>query len=109
MMFLPTCIIIPVHAKAITKVVNPTSTPSHSRRSSGYNRCILPSIDVEARECIEHVRDKEEGMEDNRGSYGASMHGSTLIAFNVFITLWALIYVKISWGVWTSYTMYELT
>ena len=33
-------------------------------------------------------------MEDDRGSYGASMHGSTLTTMNVLITLWALIRVS---------------
>ena len=46
-MFLATCIIIPLHAKALTKVVGPTSTPSHCSRLSGYDRHILPFVDVE--------------------------------------------------------------
>jgi hypothetical protein len=103
-MSLPTCIIIPLH----TKVVDSTSTSSHCSRSSGYDRCHLPFIDVEAEEYIEHVSDKEEGMEDNKGSYGASMHGSTLTTLNVLITLWALICVSDSRG-WTLHTMYKLT
>ena len=103
-MSLPTCIIIPLHAK----VVDPTSTPSHDSRSSSHDRCHLLFIDVEAKECIEHVSDKEEGIEDNKGSYGASMHGSTLTTLNVLITLWALICVNDSWR-WTLHTMYKLT
>ena len=31
-------------------------------------------------------------MEDQRGSYGAPMHGSTLTTSNVLITLWSLIW-----------------
>ena len=48
----------------------------------------MPFVNVESKECIEHVSDtkEEEGMEDNKGSYGASMHGSTLTALNVLIT-----------------------
>ena len=30
-------------------------------------------------------------MEDDKGSYGASMHGSTLITLIMVITLWTLI------------------
>jgi hypothetical protein len=41
-----------------------------------------------------HVNDKEEGMENDRGRYGATMHGSTLTTLNVLITLWALICVS---------------
>jgi hypothetical protein len=55
-----TCIIIPLHAKGDAKVVNPTSTPSHHSRSSGYDRCILPFVDVKAKECIGQVDEKEE-------------------------------------------------
>jgi hypothetical protein len=48
----------------------------------------MPFIDVESKKCIEHVSDtkEEEGMEDNKDSYGASMHDSTLTALNVLIT-----------------------
>ena len=88
----------PLCAKAVTKVVGPTSTPSHCSRSLGYDHCILPFVDVEAKECIEHVSDKEEeeeeGMKDNRGSYKVSMHGSTLTALNVLIALRTLICVS---------------
>ena len=81
----PTCIIIPLHAKAVRKVVNPTSTSSHCSRSSYHDLCILPFVDVEAKKCIERVSDKEEeGMDNDRGSYGASMHGSTLF-FSFFL------------------------
>jgi hypothetical protein len=80
-----TCIIIPLRVK----VVDPTSIPSHYNRSMGYGRCILPFLDVELKECIEHVSDKEEeGMEDDRDSYGTSMHGCTLTTLNVLIALW---------------------
>ena len=33
-------------------------------------------------------------MEEDRGNYRASMHGSTLTTLNVLITLWTLICVK---------------
>ena len=76
----PTCIIIPFHAK----VVNPTSTPSHHSRSPGYDRHILPFVDVEAKECIEQVNEKKGGGdEDDRSVYKACMHGSTLTTLNV--------------------------
>ena len=72
-----------------------TSTLSHHNRLSGYDPCILPFIDVEAEECTKYVSvlvtKEKEGMEDDKGSYGASMHGSTL---NVLITLWILICVS---------------
>ena len=44
-------------------------------------------VDVEARECIERVSDKEdeEGMKGNRSSYGAFMHGSILICVSNFM------------------------
>ena len=42
-----------------------------------------------AKECIEHVNDKKEGMKYNKGSYGASMHGPILTTLNVLSTLWA--------------------
>ena len=58
MMSFPTCIMFPLHAKAMTKIVSPTSTPSYYSRSSSYDCCILPFIDDEA---------KEEGMEDKQG------------------------------------------
>ena len=52
----------------------------------------MPFVYVKAKECIEHVSDKEEeGMEDDKASYKASMHGSTLTTLNVLITLLALI------------------
>ena len=91
----PTCIIDPLHAKAVTKVVDPTSTPSHCSRLLGYDHRIMPFINVEAKECIEYVSDKEEeGLEDDRGSNGALMHGSTLTKLNVLISLWTLICVS---------------
>ena len=43
----------------------------------------MPSVHVEARQCIEYVSDKEEGVEDNRGSYWAFMDGSTWTTLNV--------------------------
>ena len=92
-----------LHAKVVTKVVDPISTRSHCSRSSIYDHCIPPFIDVDAEECIEHVKDKEEGLDDDRGSYRASMHGFTLTTLNVLITLWALICVSDSRGVDSSY------
>lgn len=87
----PTCMVIPLYAKAVTKVVNPTFPPSHCSTLSSNVCCILPFVDVEAHECFEHVSDKEnEGMEYIRGSYKASMHGSTLTTLNVNITSWTL-------------------
>ena len=87
--------IIPLHAKVVTKVVDPTSTPSHYKRLSGYDCHILPFVDVEAKECIEYVIEKEEeGMEYNNGSYGASMCVSTLTILNTLITLWTLIWAS---------------
>ena len=86
-----TCIIIQLHGKVVTKVVNPTSTRSHCSWLSGYDCRIMPFVDVEGQECIEHVSDKEvesmenDGMEDNRGSYRASIHGFTLTTMNVLI------------------------
>lgn len=76
-----------LHAKSVTKVVAGMSTPSHHSNLLGYDRHVLPFIDVEGEECVEHVSDKEdeEEMEDNRRSYGASIHGVTL---NVLISLW---------------------
>ena len=47
----PTCRIIPLHAKAATKVVDPTSTPSHHSRSLSYDRRTMPFIDVERGVC----------------------------------------------------------
>ena len=55
----PTCIIIPLHAKLVTKVVDSTLTTSHHSRSSGYDRGVLPFVDVKVKEGIEHVSDKE--------------------------------------------------
>ena len=90
-----TCIIIPLHAKVGAKVVDPTSIPSHYSMSMGYNHRILPLLDVEVEEFIEHVNDKEEeGMEYNRGSYGTSMHGCTLTTLNVLMALWTLIWAS---------------
>ena len=69
---------------------------SHSSRLLDYDCCILPFAKVEAKKCIEHVSDKEvERIKDDRGSYGASMHGSTLTTLNVLITLWTLICVSL--------------
>lgn len=56
-------------------------------RLSGNERHILPFVDVKLKERNEHASEKEEGMEDNRGSYIVSMHGSTLATLNVLITL----------------------
>jgi len=91
----PTYIIIPLHSK----VVDPTSTPSHCSRSSSYDCRILPLLDVmakaKAKGCIEHFSDQEEeGMEDNKARYGASMHGSPLYTLNMLIVLWTLICVS---------------
>ena len=67
----------------------------HCSRLLDYDCCILPFVNVVAKKCIEHVSDKEdEGMEDDRGSYGALMYGSTLTTLNVLITLWTLICVS---------------
>ena len=47
------------------------------------------------KEGVEHVSDKEEeGMEDDKGSYKASMQGYTWIALNVLVTLWTLIWAS---------------
>ena len=87
--------IIPLHAKAVTKVVDPTSFSSHFKRSSGYDCRILPFVDVHAKEYIEYVTDKEEEeIEDDNNTYGASMCGSTLTILNVVITLWTLIWAS---------------
>ena len=78
----PNCIIIPLQSK----VVDPTSTPSCYSRLSCYNRRILPFLNVKVKEGIEHVSHKEEeeeGMEVDRGTYGAFMHGSTMTTLNV--------------------------
>ena len=76
----PICIIISLHVKAITKILDPTSTTSPCSKSLNYDRRIMSFVDVKTKECIEYISDKkeEEGMKDDRGSYGASMHGSTL-------------------------------
>jgi hypothetical protein len=90
----PTCKFIPLHAYAVTNVVDPTSTSSHCSRLSSYDRHILSFVDVKAKECIEHVSDKEEDeMQDDRGSYGAFMHRS-INPLYVLITLWAFICVS---------------
>ena len=60
MMSPPTHMIIPITVNLVTKVVDPTSTPSHYNRSSCYDRHTLPFLDVELKECIEHLSDKEE-------------------------------------------------
>ena len=53
-------------------------------------------VDFEVHECIEHVSDKEEeGLEDDRGRYGASVHSSILTTLNVLIDLWALACVSV--------------
>ena len=87
------CITISLHAKVVTKAVDPTSTPSHYSRSSGYDHRVMPFLDVEAKKCIEHVSDKEEGMNNDSVNFRASMHDSTLTTLNALITLWALICV----------------
>ena len=40
------------------------------------------------KEGIEHVsgKEKEEGIEEDKGSYGAFMHGSTLTTLNMLLT-----------------------
>lgn len=60
--------LFPSHAISVTKVLNFTSTSPHCSWSLSYNSCIMPFIGVEAKECIEHVGDKEEEIEDDRGS-----------------------------------------
>ena len=54
----------------------------------------MPLVDVEVKKCIEHVSDKEEEIENDRGNYRASMHVSTLTTLNALITLWAWICVS---------------
>ena len=87
------CIILPLHAKVVIKVVVATSPPSHHNNSSSYDCHILPFVDVKGEECIEHASDNEDevqGIENNRSNYVTSMCSSTL---NVLITLWTLICV----------------
>jgi hypothetical protein len=84
----------PITCKVCHKGFDPTLAPSHRSWLSSYGHCILPFIYVEANNCIEHVREKEDEIEDDRGSYGTSMHGSTLTTMNVLITLWKLIFVN---------------
>ena len=60
MVFPPSYIILPLHVKAITKVVTATSTPSHRSNLSCQDRRILSFIDVEVEERIENVSDKHE-------------------------------------------------
>ena len=82
-------------AKAVTKVVDPTSTPSHYRRLYGYDCRIMLFVNVKGKEGTEHVNDKEkEGMKDDKGSYRASMCGSTLTTLNVLIILCTLIWAS---------------
>jgi hypothetical protein len=50
----------------------------------------------QSEECIEYGYDKEEGMKDNRRSYGVTMHGFTLSTLNMLITLWTWIRVRYS-------------
>ena len=49
----------------------------------------MPFVDVKVKECIEHVSDKEEeeeeGVEDDKGSYKASIHGTTMTTSNITI------------------------
>ena len=47
----PNCIIIPLRVKTVTKVVDPTTTPSHSSTLSDFDCYILSFIDVKHR-CI---------------------------------------------------------
>ena len=60
------------------------------------DRRILPFVDIKAKVGIKHISDKEEdeGIKDDKGSYEASIHGSTLTTLNVLITLWTLICVS---------------
>ena len=46
-------------------------------------------IDVEAEEHVEHVNDneEEEGMKDDRSTYGASIHGFILIYAHYFVDI----------------------
>ena len=46
-------------------------------------------VDVKAKECVEHVSDKEEVMEVDR-----TMHGSTMTTLHVLVTLWTMICVS---------------
>ena len=95
-MFLSTCIIITLHAKVATKVMNPTLTPARYSSSPGYDCHILTFVDVKVKEGIPHVsaKEEEEGMKDDRGNYRASMHSSTLVTLNVLVPLWTLIHVS---------------
>jgi hypothetical protein len=45
--------------------------------SSGYDYHNLPFVDVKVYEFIQHInyKEDEEGMEDDKGNYGISMHG----------------------------------
>jgi hypothetical protein len=52
----------PLHAKAFTKVVDSTSTPSHYSRSLDYDHCIMTLVDVEVKEYIEERKEKEKIM-----------------------------------------------
>ena len=56
----------------------------------------MPFVDVKVKECIEHVSDKEEeeeeGVEDDKGSYKASIHGTTMTTSNITIF--------INWRLW---------
>jgi hypothetical protein len=54
--------IYPLHAKAITKVVDSTSIPSHYSRSLDYDHCIMTFVDVEVKEYIEERKEKEKIM-----------------------------------------------
>ena len=82
----PTCIIIPLHAKVVRKVVDPTSTPSNCSSSLGYDCHILSFVDVEGGvywTCQWQIQ----GNEDDRDIYETCIHGSILTILDVLITL----------------------
>ena len=59
--------------------MNPTSTPSHCSRSLGFDCHIMPLIDVETKECIEHVSEQEEeGMKGNEPFIKAPFWGANI-------------------------------
>ena len=49
----------PISCEVVTNVVDPTSTPSHYNKSLGYDHHIPLFINLEVKECIEHVSDKK--------------------------------------------------
>lgn len=77
------CKIIPSHAKLVTRILNPTSTPSHHSQLSSYDRCIMPFVDVEAKECIEHISDKGE----NKGAIRVLLY---MVPHWLLIVFWCI-------------------